>query len=53
MGRIPGKSITAVLCVSALCAFFAMARVTAQVPAEKRGAAGQERPDTKFCSKTP
>ena len=47
MGRIPGKSITTVLCVSALCAFFAMARVTAQVPAEKRGAAGQERPDTK------
>ena len=36
MRYIPRKSITAVVCISALCAFFTMARVTAQ-----------EKPDTK------
>ena len=30
------------ICVSALCAFFALARVTARVPAEKRAAAAQD-----------
>jgi hypothetical protein len=44
MRYIPGKSITAVVCVAALCAFFTMARVTAQ---EKRAASAQEKPDTK------
>ena len=44
MRHIPGKSITAVVCVSALCAFFTMARVTAQ---EKRTASAQEKSDTK------
>ena len=47
MRHVPGKSITVVLCVSALCAFFAMARVTAQTPAEKRATSAQEKPDTK------
>jgi hypothetical protein len=44
MHYIPRKPITAVVCVSALCAFFTMARVTAQ---EKRAASAQEKPDTK------
>jgi hypothetical protein len=44
MRHIPGKSVTAVVCVSALCAFFTMARVTAQ---EKRAASAQEKADTK------
>jgi hypothetical protein len=42
-----GKSVLAIVGVCVLCAFFALARVTAQVPAEKRGAAQQDRPDTK------
>src|SRR5258705_9563300 len=42
--HIPGKSITAVACVTALCSFFTMARVTAQ---EKHAASAQEKPDTK------
>jgi len=44
MLHIPRKPITAVVCVSALCAFFTMARVTAQ---EKRAAPAQEKSDTK------
>ena len=44
MRYIPRKSITAVACVAALCAFFTMARVTAQ---ERRAASAQEKPDTK------
>ena len=44
MRYIPRKLIRAVVCVSALCAFFTMARVTAQ---EKRAASAQEKPDTK------
>jgi len=46
MRYVPGKSISAVVCVSALCAFLAMPRVTAQVPSEKRAAATQEKPNT-------
>jgi hypothetical protein len=42
-----GKSAWVIVSVCVLCAFFALARVTAQVSAEKRGAAQQERPDTK------
>ena len=42
-----GKSVLAIVGVCVLCAFFALARVTAQVPAEKRDATQQERPDTK------
>jgi len=43
-----GRSVVAIVCVCILCAFFALARVTAQTPGEKRGAASQqERPDTK------
>lgn len=50
MRHIPGKPITAVVCVAALCAFFTMARVTAQ---EKRAASAQEKPDTKVLLQNP
>jgi hypothetical protein len=46
MRHLPGKSISVIACVTALCAFFAIARVAAQAPAEKRAAAAQEKPNT-------
>src|SRR5260370_34778047 len=44
MRHIPHKPTTAVVCIAALCAFFTMARVTAQ---ERRAASAQEKSDTK------